>query len=163
MPSKKKKLTRGRNSPRLIVPADCGGPETVKQSFTKECDVNNIIAAYTKTGVITHLNQAKPQYGFAPSVDFHAALNIIKKAETAFQELPAKLRKKFDNDPGQFLAYIEDDSNRPEMAELGLLSDEGMAALDAAEKPSDSASAPVPPSPAEEAPTSESAESTVAT
>lgn len=52
-------------------------PETGRthQSFKDECDVDRIIELHTRTGLVTHLNPGKPQYGDAPdSTLFEAAL-----------------------------------------------------------------------------------------
>lgn len=140
------------NRQRVITP-NLGIPVT-KQSFKNECDINRIMARYTKTGVIEHLNRNKPEYGFAPEVDFRQALELIDKASDMFDKLPAKIRAKFDNDPGKFLGFVENPENRSEAALMGLLNEE--ATLEEAEKleASDSASAPVPPAP-ETAPTPE--------
>lgn len=34
--------------------------------------------------------------------------------------LPAKVRDRFSNDPGKFLAFVDDPKSREEMYELGL-------------------------------------------
>lgn len=46
------------------------------QSFKDECDVNNIVRAYTQTGMINHLPRTEPQYGDAPEIDFFEAARI---------------------------------------------------------------------------------------
>ena len=37
-----------------------------------------------------------------------------------FEELPATIRKKFENDPAKFLDFVNDERNADEMVELGL-------------------------------------------
>ena len=39
----------------------------------------------------------------------------------AFDDLPAKVRREFDNDPFKFLEFVEDPENVERMAELGLV------------------------------------------
>ena len=47
-------------------------------------------------------------------------LNTLLEADQAFNPLPAAIRKKFGNDPKQFLEFVHDEKNLPEMAEMGL-------------------------------------------
>lgn len=94
----------------------------VEQQHRDSCDINVIMRQYEKSGLITHVAEVDPSYGdFTTVNDFHSAVNQIKAAEAAFMTLDARLRKRFDNDPGKFLAFIEDDANRPEAEELGLV------------------------------------------
>jgi len=91
-----------------------------KQSHKKECDINQIMAKYQKTGVIDHVNKHSDQYGFATSNDLHVSLNLIKTANEMFDELPSQARKKFQNDPAQFLDFVQDPKNEEHFFELGL-------------------------------------------
>ncbi len=91
-----------------------------KQSFKDECDINKILKKFEKTGAITHYTKNAPQYGDTTSPMLHDAMNIIANAESMFEELPAQLRKKFNNDPGTFLDFVQDENNLEEMRELGL-------------------------------------------
>ncbi len=138
----------GPYSPRPRVPALTGGASKTKQSFKKDCDINHIMAKYQKTGVITHLAENKAQYGFASSNDFRTSVQLVKDAEELFAGLPSKLRRKFNESPSDFLAFCEDPDNRSEAALLGLLNEEATAEEAALLAATDSASAPVPPSPA---------------
>lgn len=95
-------------------------PGLTKQSMADECDINKIMARYQKTGAISHFNTRSAEYGFATSYTLHEALNLVEQARTLFSELPSSLRKKFDNDPGVFLDFVQDPENEQEMVELGL-------------------------------------------
>lgn len=92
-----------------------------QQSFKAECDINNILKKYQKTGAITHVNNHGDRYADLTATDYHAALNQQIKAQNMFNELPSSLRNKFNGDPAQFLAFVQDETNKAEMAELGLL------------------------------------------
>ncbi len=96
------------------------GVSLTKQSFTKECDINNIMAKYQKTGAIDHVNKHEASYGFATSHDFQSALETIRTGQTMFDELPSSIRTKFENDPAKFLDFVQDNKNQAEMVELGL-------------------------------------------
>lgn len=137
---------RGPFSPRVRVTAPNGKKSRTKQSFKKDCDVNNIMKKYVKTGMVTHLSNKQPNYGYAPSIDFREAMEIVTSAKNGFDGLPSEVRRKFQNRPEEFLAFIENDDNRAEMIEMGLLeAPEGGTPA----PPSDSATAPLAPSPAD--------------
>jgi len=91
------------------------------QSFKEECDINTIMAKYKRTGLITHVNEHQGQYGqFVDVQDYQTSMNQIIDAQNAFMELPAALRKRFNNDAGDFLAFVQDPKNADEMVDLGL-------------------------------------------
>jgi len=91
-----------------------------KQSHKKECDINQIMAKYQKTGVIDHVAKHSENYGFATSEDLHQSLNIIHTANEMFADLPSQARDKFDNDPAQFLDFVQDPDNKDQLYDLGL-------------------------------------------
>ena len=107
------------------APARCdqhvGGETMTQQHMAEACDINNIMARYEETGLIDHLNQYQGEYGdFTVMPDFHTAMNKIKAAEEMFLTLPAKVREKFENDPGSFVEFATNEDNLDEMRELGL-------------------------------------------
>ncbi len=91
-----------------------------KQSFKDECDINKILEKFEKTGAITHYSKHAPQYGDTSKPQLHEAMTIVADAESMFEELPSAVRKKFKNDPGQFLEFVQNPKNLEEMRELGL-------------------------------------------
>lgn len=92
----------------------------VKQSFKAECDINNILSKYKATGIITHVKE-NGQYIDCPSgLDYQEAQNLVLEANQTFSELPAAVRQEFNNDPSQFLAFVENPENVERMQELGL-------------------------------------------
>lgn len=118
-------------------------PSLTKQSFKNECDINVIMAQYLKTGVIDFVQKHSARYGDATGADFQYAMLVVAESRTMFNDLPAALRNRFDNDPAQFLDFVHDENNRDEMASLGLLkpSTRPQAATDA--------QTPTPPPPAQ--------------
>lgn len=96
------------------------GPTRAKQSMKAECDINNIMAKYQRTGAVTHFSKHSPQYGYAPATEFREALEIVREGEALFKALPSKIRNKFENDPAQFLEFVQNPENLDEMRELGL-------------------------------------------
>ncbi len=133
--------------PRLkVMPV---GKSLTKQSESASCDINKIMSKYLKTGLISHGVQYAGEYGFADSVDFHSAMNTVRKAEQMFADLPAQARERFGNDPGSFLDFCGDEDNREEMFELGLMDPE---LVFVAPDPPDAPGGDVPPEAPSEAP-----------
>lgn len=93
-----------------------------EQSHRDSCDINIILAKYEKSGVIPLGKDGQPFFGdFSEVPDFHSAQLAILEAEQSFMQLPAKLRSRFDNDPGKLLAFLEDPANKDEAISLGLI------------------------------------------
>ena len=95
-----------------------------KQSFVQECDINNILKEYKVTGQIRHMSAkaAAGAYQDLPEpMDFQEALHTMQSASSAFDTLPSQVRRRFGNDPGQFLAFMADSANLEEARSLGLM------------------------------------------
>ena len=93
----------------------------VQQHKAAECDINNIMSRYERDGILPHVNQYQGQYGdFTGVVDYQTALHLVQDAEDCFMSLPANIRKRFDNDPGQFFDFVSKPANVDEMISLGL-------------------------------------------
>lgn len=92
-----------------------------KQSFADECEINNIMAKFQKTGVINHAVKHQATYGQADGTTFQEAMNIVIDAQEAFSDLPSSLRSRFGNDPAAYLNFVSNEENYPEMERLGLL------------------------------------------
>lgn len=97
-------------------------PTLTQQQFKEQCDINNIIKHYTQTGELP-LSKKVGQFLDVSNVqDYHTALQTVFEAQHAFDALPSSIRSRFENDPNQLLAFIEDDANHEEALTLGLLS-----------------------------------------
>lgn len=97
------------------------GPTMTEQSHKKECDINQIMSKFQKTGILTHSKQYEPQYGYASDIDFLEAMTIVTKGQEMFADLPSSLRTRFANDPANFLNFINDPENEEEARKIGLL------------------------------------------
>lgn len=96
-------------------------PTMTQQAFKAECEINNILRKYDKTGLITHVSGAVAQYGdFSEVNEYQESLNMVINAQNAFMALPSDIRKRFGNDPGAFFEFATDPSNNDEMVRLGL-------------------------------------------
>lgn len=97
-----------------------GGPSRTKQAFKEECDINNILRKYEKTGLLTHVAAYNGRYEDLPDpIDYQEALHQLRDAEAAFMSLPSRLRRDFNNDPAAFLAFVST-AKQEELVELGL-------------------------------------------
>jgi len=97
------------------------GKSRAKQSMKDECDINNILRQYQKTGVIEHIRENQGQYIDLPEVpDYQEAMNIVIAAGEAFDSLPGSVRQRFDNNAEAFLSFMDDEANLDESVELGL-------------------------------------------
>lgn len=114
------------------------GTSMTKQQFVHECDINNIVAKYQKTGAIAHSNQHQPTYGFASSLDFQESMELVDQAQAMFKSLPSSLRQKFGNDPANYLDFVQNPDNLREMIDLGLATE----IPNPAEKPSEGSTEP---------------------
>lgn len=100
---------------------DCSTePSMTKQSFKDECDINNIMARFERSGLLDFVNQNEARYGDATSLDYQDAMLVVANANSMFEEMPAKQRAFFKNDPAAFLAFMEDPANLEKSYELGL-------------------------------------------
>lgn len=97
------------------------GTSRVKQSHKAECDINTIMAKYKKTGLIDHMARSAGEYADVSGADFQSAQLVVAGAKSMFQGLPASIRARFENDPGEFLAFMDNPANVNEAVELGLL------------------------------------------
>jgi len=92
-----------------------------QQSFKDECNINNIMAKYERSGIIDHVSQYQGQYGnFIGYPDYQEAMTAISQANQMFATLPASIRDRFRNDPEAFLNFAQDPDNIDELRELGL-------------------------------------------
>jgi phage internal scaffolding protein len=106
---------------------ECQDPSLAQQHMKDECDINIIVERFGVTGQIP-VTPIEPSYGdFSGVSDYHDALNRIKAADEAFMALPAKVRAKFDHDPNALLQFLQNDDNRNEAIQLGLIDGQPVA------------------------------------
>lgn len=130
-------------------------PSKAQQQFINECDINNIMAKYERSGIIDHVSQYQGKYGdFIGYPDFQNAMFAVSEATTMFNSLPSSIRTQFRNDPEAFLAFAQDPENTLALQEMGLLPPSRLEALpssvaDAPAKPEKSKAKPETPAPAQ--------------
>lgn len=105
-----------------VFAQEFGGESRTHQSFKDETDINRIMDRFERTGIIEHQNRFEGDYGdYTGVADYHVSLNRVIAAQEAFMTLPAGLRAKFANDPGEFMDAVNDPERAAELQELGVL------------------------------------------
>ncbi len=99
----------------------CTDESLAIQSAEEEANINTIVRRFGLTGQLPD-QVAIPRSGdFTNIPDFHTAMNLIRKTQEGFLQVPAEVRARFNNDPQQFMEFFEDEGNREEAMKMGLL------------------------------------------
>lgn len=97
-------------------------PTLTIQSEKDACDVNKIVERFKTTGIMTNVRKDSPMYGdFSNISDYQSAVIAMQNAEESFMSLPADIRKRFANDPGKLIEFLENPENRSEAIKLRLI------------------------------------------
>lgn len=98
-------------------------PSKTDQQWKDDVDVNHIMDRYLKNGEIPLFAKranVTGQYADVSNIpDLLGAYQQVEAAETALSQLPAKIRKRFQNDPQEMLSFLKDPKNLEESYELG--------------------------------------------
>lgn len=94
-----------------------------KQEFAKDADINNIVSSIMRSGTTDWLEKHKEWLKEAgdvevPDIDFKAAMDIVASSESRFAQLPSEIRSGFNNDPAEFLNFVQSENGAIELAEL---------------------------------------------
>lgn len=114
-------LIRSAYSQKPRVQISFSGLGRTKQSFKAECDINQILARFLRTGVLDFTNKNEARYGDVTGLEYQTAVFQISRAKSMFEELPAQLRARFENEPGRFIEFVNNPRNREECVEMGLM------------------------------------------
>lgn len=93
-----------------------------RQEFVKDADLNNIMKRYASGLPPSPAGSRPPMFGdFSNIPDYQTSLQVVIDAQAKFADLPSAVRKRFDNDPGKLIEFLQDASNRDEAVRLGLI------------------------------------------
>lgn len=94
----------------------------VEQHHQAEVNINAIVKRHGIDLIekVARLRSSEFQFDDVSGNDFQEAMNIVMKAKEQFDEMPSKVRARFDNDPAQFLDFVQNPANLEEMYSLGL-------------------------------------------
>lgn len=101
----------------------CEDESRAIQSAEEEANINTIVRRFGLTGELPNDIRMPKSGDFSDAPDFHTAMNLVREAQEQFMRMPAETRARFENDPGRFMAFFEDEGNRDEAKRLGLLAD----------------------------------------
>lgn len=86
-------------------------PSQTLQSFKDDADINCIIARFENTGVLVDPTvpvSRTPQFGdYSEMPSYQEAQNVIVAANNAFNDLSAKIRERFGNDPAAYFDFVQ--------------------------------------------------------
>lgn len=77
-----------------------------EQSQKDLCDINCIIAHFPQKVIASKMAQNELQFADVTESDYQKAFNLVKDTERQFMLLPAEVRRRFNNTPGQYMAYL---------------------------------------------------------
>ena len=96
-----------------------------EQHHADSCNIENILAEYDRTGVVSNINKAVAQYGdFSEVNEFQESQNMVIQYSNAFMELPSEIREQFNNDAGSFFEFASNPANKEQMQSMGLIEQE---------------------------------------
>ncbi|WNK13022.1 MAG: internal scaffolding protein [Microvirus sp.] len=104
----------------LVFATQNDDPDLAQQSDADECDINIIMKKYGAGGMLPQRTDLPKSGDFTAVTDFRSALDLVDQAREAFADVPAAVRKQFNNDPAQFMAFMENPENKDEIKKLGL-------------------------------------------
>ena len=93
----------------------------VQQQFADECDINTIVKRFGLTGELPNGVDIPLSGDFTEVTDFQTAMNLVRRSQESFLELPAHIRERFANDPALVMKFLDDPSNREEAINLGIV------------------------------------------
>lgn len=117
----KEQMREWNKRPPLEVDENGKGITLTEQHHKKECDINNIIKKYDKTGLITHISRIEAKFGNVSGIDFGESMRMVAEAKTLFATLPSDIRNRFKNSPKELLEFMDKPENREEAIRLGLI------------------------------------------
>lgn len=111
------------------------------QSDRDRADIRHILKRHGALGIFENLNQTEAQFAdVSEFTDYADLMRNVRAAELEFRKLPAKVRRRFDNDISKYLDAAHDEEKR-------LVLEQELADEKAKEGP-----APTPPATPEPAP-----------
>lgn len=106
-----------------------------RQSEKESCDINVIVSQFNRTNLLPAVALG-PMYEDVSSMpDYRSALDAVNAANALFMGLPAAVRKRFGNDPAEFLDFTSNPENRDEMVTMGLIAAEPAPPVSATTEP----------------------------
>ena len=115
-------------APRKSVAIDfSNSPSRTKSEFKDEVNINTIVKKAMRTGVLPSGDRQPLYADFTQLNSYESAQLAIAEAKSSFENLPSNIRAKFDNDVTELLDFVDNEDNKEEAIQLGLLPEEKVA------------------------------------
>jgi len=124
------RIVKNRFSDVVTKGLETGDKTKTQQQFKDSADINQIVKRFKKTGVLqstigsVHAKRP-PVFGEYPYKDFVEMYEHVTLAKEQFAQLPASVRKRFDNNPANLIRFVEDAQTNPkslkEALKLGIM------------------------------------------
>lgn len=105
----------------LRVQSVCEGESLTKQSFSAECDIQNIVAKALRGQPVTATNVDPKFIDLTILPDYETSLQNVALLNNKFSTLDAITRRSFGNDPLNLVNFLADPANHKAAVQLGLL------------------------------------------
>ncbi len=89
-----------------------------KQSFKDACDINKLLEKAAKQGGLSHIEKHGAKYADYAAIDWENLPLQLARGQQVFNELPAELKREFDQNPADFYEYVTDPQNAGRLEEL---------------------------------------------
>lgn len=89
-----------------------------KQSQKNETDINMLLERASRSDSLSHLDKYQPLYGDYAGYDFEKHINTITAGQGIFEQLPAEVKREFDQSAQKFFEYVTDDKNKERLPQL---------------------------------------------
>lgn len=99
---------------------ECKDKSRTLQSQAQDADINVILKRFGVTGQLPQSARLPTFQDFEGIFDFRTALDAVREAEASFMSIPADIRRRFGDDPQEFVAFCSDPKNLDELRKLGL-------------------------------------------
>lgn len=105
------------------ISLDCSTPQLTDQSDLKSSDINNIVNQFLRTGVLPNTREQRANYldTTQQPTSLAEVYDIARRANDAFLDLPAEVRKMMDNDPANLEQFVQDEQNKDLLLKHGLI------------------------------------------
>lgn len=115
----------------------CEDSSLTQQQFVEDCDINVLARRFGLVDAPMPVGAFHPShYGdFSDVPDLRTAMDLVNDAKNKFMMLPAKLRERFNNQPGRLWEFVNDPENVDEAVRLGLLVREPIVAPTGSQEP----------------------------
>jgi len=89
-----------------------------KQSYKDSCDINQLLERGAREGGLSHLVKHGARYGDFAMIDWENMQHTLAEGQQIFNELPAELKREFNQDPAEFFGFVNDPANKDRLEEL---------------------------------------------